>query len=178
MFRTPCFITTGFHFLAACGQLFVGELHVDAAVRDVDFDDVARVHEADVTLVGGFRRGVADGKSACTAGETTVGEEGAGLAEVTALEVRGRVEHFLHAGATLRAFVADNDDVASLHNVRVENALDGIFLAFEHDGRTGELEDGFVDASSLHDAAVDSEVTVKNSEAAVLGVSVFAIADI
>ncbi len=177
MFRTPCFITTGFHFLTAGGEFFVGEFHVDGAVRNVDFDDVACVHETDVTLVGGFRRSVANGETARTAGEATVGEEGAELAEVTALEVRGRVEHFLHARATLRAFVTDDDDVASLHNVRVENALDGIFLAFEHDSRTGELENGFVNACGLHDAAIDSEVTVKNSEAAVLGVCVFAIAD-
>ena len=120
---------------------------------------------------------MADGEAARTAGETTVGEEGAGLAEVTALEVRGRVEHFLHAGATLRAFVADDDHVASLHHVRVENALHGIFLAFEHHGGAGELEDGFVDAGGLHDAAVHGEVTVQNSEAAVLGVGVFAVAD-
>ena len=177
VFRLPSLGAAGFHFLAACGEFVVGELHVDAAVRNVDFDDVARVHEADVTLVGGFRRSVADGEAAGTAGETTVGEQGAGLAEVTALEVRGRVEHFLHAGATLRAFVADDDHVASLHHVRVENALHGIFLAFEHHGGAGELEDGFIDAGGLHDAAVHGEVTVQNSEAAVLGVGVFAVAD-
>ena len=134
------------------------------------------MHEADVTLVGGFRRGVANGETACTTGEATVGEEGARLAEVTALEVRGRVEHFLHAGATLRAFVTDDDDVASLHLV-AENAVHSFFLAFEYDCRASELPDGFVNACGLHNAAVDSEVTVKNSEAAVLGVSVFAIAD-
>ena len=175
--RFPCLGAAGFHFLAAFGEFVVGELHVDGAVRNVDFDDVARVHEADVTLVGGFRRSVTDRETARTAGEASVGKEGAGLAEVTALEVAGRVEHFLHAGATLRAFVADNDHVASLHHVRVENALHGIFLAFEHHGGTGELEDGFINAGSFHDAAVHGEVTVQNSEAAVLGVGVFAIAD-
>ena len=111
LLRLPSLGAAGFHFLAAFGEFVVGELHVDAAVRNVDFNHVARVHEADVTLVGGFRRSVADGEAARTAGEASVGEEGAGLAEVTALEVRGRVEHFLHAGAALRAFVADDDHV-------------------------------------------------------------------
>ena len=46
------------------------------------------------------------------------GEDGAGFAEVHGFQIGSRIEHFLHAGAAARAFVADHNDIARLHVFR------------------------------------------------------------
>src|SRR5690606_16163736 len=127
------------------------------AARNVDVDDVAVTHEADRPALRGFRRGVADGQSRGAAGEAAIGQQRAGLSETFRLQIAGRIEHLLHAGAALGTLVADDHDVARLDLI-AEDALHRRVLAFEDDRRTGEDEDRLVDARRLHHAAVERDV--------------------
>ena len=87
-------------------------------------------------------------------------------AEAAALQVRGRVEHLLHAGAAARTLVADDDDVAGLDACR-EDRLDRLVLGLDDDGRAAEREDRLVDAGGLDDAAALGEVAAQHRQAAV-----------
>src|SRR5690606_31426835 len=86
------------------------------------------------------------------------------------------IEHFLHAGAALGAFVADDDHVAS-HDLAVQDALDRGFLAFVDAGAAGEGEDAVVHPGRLDDAAVGRQVAVQHRQPAVLRIGVRAVAD-
>src|SRR5690606_27024229 len=163
-------------FGAASGQFFIADQQVDAAVGDVDEDLVAVVDQTDGAARGGFRRGVTDGQARRATGETAVGEQGAGLAQALGLQVAGRVEHFLHARAALRTFVADDHDIAGFHLV-AEDALDRAVLALEHLGGAFEYVDRLVDAGGLHHAAVEGDVAVQHGQAAFLRVGVLDAAD-
>ncbi len=68
---------------------------------DVDGDDVALFDQSDGATGGRLRRNVTDREPAGAAGEAAVREQRALFPEAFALEVRGRVEHFLHARAAL-----------------------------------------------------------------------------
>ena len=162
--------------LGTCGELFVGEEYVDGAGWDVDLDDVA-VHEfADVASAGCLGGDVTNAESAGAATEAAVGDEGALLAEVHALDVGGGVEHLLHAGSALGSFVGDDDDVAGLDS-SAEDALAGVFLAVEDDGGTAEVPDTLIDAGGLDDAAVLGDVAEEHGEAAIARVGVLDVAD-
>lgn len=117
-----------------------------------------------------------DREASAAAGEATVGDEGALRGQAFRLQVAGRVEHFLHARAAFRAFVADHDDIAGLHLI-AEDAGDGVVLAVEDAGRAGEDEERRVDTGSLDDGAVQSEVAGQHCEAAILAESVGTVAE-
>ncbi len=102
----------GFHGGAALGEFGVGEVDAEDALGDVDLDGVALLDQGDSAGLGCLGRDVADAEAGVPAGEAAVGDEGAGFAEALGLEVAGGVEYLLHAGATARAFVADEDDIA------------------------------------------------------------------
>ncbi|MNQ48583.1 hypothetical protein D3C85_624650 [compost metagenome] len=119
---------------------------------------------------------MADGQTGSTAGETAVGEQGAGFAQAFGFQVRSRVEHFLHARAAFRAFVANDDDVAFFHFVG-EDAAYGAVLAFEDLRVAFEHVDRLVDTGGFHHAAVQGDVAVEHGQAAFLRVSVLDTAD-
>jgi hypothetical protein len=114
---------------------------------------------------------VADRQARSAAGEAAVGEQGAGFAQAFGFQVRGRVQHFLHARAAFRAFVADDDDVAGLHFVG-EDAAHGAVLAFEDLRVAFEHVDRLVHAGGLHHAAVQGDVAVQHGQAAFLRIGV------
>jgi hypothetical protein len=103
-------------------------------VRNVDLDQVAFFDQRNFAALRSLRADVADRQAGGAARETAVGEQGAGFAEPLGLQLRGWVEHFLHAGAAFRAFVADHHHVAGLDAVG-QNRLDGVFLALENPRR-------------------------------------------
>src|SRR5690606_7352401 len=140
----PGLVAARFHLLAPLGQLFVADGQMNAAIRDIDFDRVAILHQRDVAALGRFGRGVADDQTRRAAREPAVGEQRRRGTQTLGLEVGRGVEHFLHARASLGAFVADDDDVARLHLI-AQDAVDRVFLAFEHARPTREGENAFVD---------------------------------
>ena len=102
--------------------------------------------------------------------------EGAGFAQTFGFQVGSRVQHFLHARAAFRTFVADDDDIAC-HDLVAQNAFDGGFLAFKHAGAAGEFEDALVHTCGFHHAAAFGDVAEQDRQTAVLRIGVFDVAD-
>ncbi|KAG1180975.1 hypothetical protein G6F35_016044 [Rhizopus arrhizus] len=73
---------------AALGQGGVIQQQIDATGRDVDADAVAVFDQADDPAAGRFRRDVADRQARRTAGETTIGQQCALLAQPLRLQTR------------------------------------------------------------------------------------------
>src|SRR5690606_10818177 len=115
----------------------------------------------------GFWRYVADRQTRRCAGKAAVGDEGADLPQSLRLKIAGRVQHLLHAGSALRAFVAADEHVARLHPIS-ENALNGGVLALVDDSRCGELQDRFIDTGGLDHATVDRDVAGQNRKPSIL----------
>ena len=119
---------------------------------------------------------MADDETGRAARKTAIGKQGARFAKTLGLDVRRRIQHFLHARAALWSFVTDHDDIAFLDQV-AKDRFHCRILAFEHARHAGELEDAFIHAGCLDDAAVFRKVAVQDSQSAVLRISVRAVAD-
>lgn len=128
-------LAVGFLLGAACGEFLIGDAHGDAATRDVDVDDVAVTHQGYVASGSSLGRDVTDRESGSASRETSVGNQGALLAEMLALDIAGGVEHLLHAGTSLGSLVGDDYYVAALYLV-TEDTVDSLVLAVEYLRRT------------------------------------------
>src|SRR5699024_11222732 len=132
--------------VAAPGELLLGDVELEQALVHVDDDAVAVLDQADQPALGRLRGDVADGDAAGAPGEPAVGDQGAGLPELAALEERRGVEHLLHAGTALRALVADDHHVPGLHRL-FEDLLDRLLLRVADHRRseehTSELQSRF-----------------------------------
>ena len=115
---------------------------------------------------------MADREARCTARESPVGKQRAGLPQSLRLEVAGGIEHFLHAWPALGPFIADHHYVAG-HHLSGQDRGDGSVLAFIDLGRPGELEDAVIDPGGLHDAAIQRDVAVEHGQPAILTEGVF-----
>src|SRR5690606_29210927 len=123
-----------------------------------------------------FWRSMTDGETTGTAGETTVSQQCARFAETFRFQVAGWIQHFLHAGAAARTFVA-NDHYVTRFDLVVEDRFHCAVLTFEDARRAAELEDALVNACGFHDAAVFSDVAVQHGQTTFLVVGVFNFAD-
>ena len=108
------FVGRGCPGFAAAGQFVGGEVERDRVRFGVDRDAVAVFARARSGRRLGFGRDVADDEAGGAAGEAAVGDEGDIFFQAGADDRAGGREHFGHAGAALRAFVANDDDVALL----------------------------------------------------------------
>src|SRR5690606_26855358 len=176
VYRFPGLVTTGFHRCTTAGKFFVADRQMDTTVGNVDFDDVPIFDQTDIAAFCRFGGSVADDQTRRTTGEASVRQQSRGSAQAFRLQIRRGVEHFLHAGAALGAFVADDDDITGLDLV-AENPFNRVFLAFEHASTTGKGENAFINTGRLHNAAVNGHVPVEHRQAAVLGVGVLDRAD-
>ena len=91
-------------------------------------------------------------------------------------DIRGRVEHLLHAGASFGSFVDDDDHVSALH-FPAEYAFASLFLRFEYFGSSFEAENVFVHSGCFNDTAVLGDITEKYGQSTVFDISVFEIAN-
>src|SRR5690606_28164703 len=73
--RRPGGSTAFFFLVTAALEFLVTDFHVDAAVRDVDLDDVAFADQTNGAAFSSLGRSAADGQAAGAAGETAVGEQ-------------------------------------------------------------------------------------------------------
>ena len=162
--------------LWTCCQLFVAEFDVDRTCRDVDDDDVAILDLSDVATGCCLRADVSDGKARSATRETSVGDEGTFLAHVHRLDVGCRIKHLLHAWSTLGTFVGDDDAIAFL-DLAAENAFASILLRVKAYGRTFEMPEFRSHACGLDDATILSDIAEEHSQAAILGVGMFDVAD-
>ena len=93
----------------------------------------------------------------------------ADLAQALRLQVAGRVEHFLHAGAAPAALRSGSPRRRPAATLPPRMPLDRLVLALEDARRAREnFRMRGVDAGGLHDAAVLGDVAVEHGQAAVL----------
>src|SRR5690606_9272158 len=132
--------------------------------------------QANSTAGCGFRRAMTNRQTRGTAGEAAVGQQCTGFAQPLGFQVRGRVQHFLHARATFRAFVTDNDDITGNHFIG-QNTFYRIALAFEDFRLALEYQNGFIHTGGFYHAAIQCDVAVQNRQAACFRIGVFDITD-
>src|SRR6185437_15160887 len=142
--------------ILAFRKLIGGKLHVERALHRIDLDDVAVADQPDRPADRGFRSDMADAEAARCAGETPVGDERDFFAVALAVERGRRRQHFAHAGAAARPFVADDQDVAVLV-LPVLDRVEAGFLAIEAARRSTKLQR--LHSCDLHDRAVGCEIT-------------------
>ena len=95
---------------------------------------------------------------------------------MTALDIRGRIEHLLHTWATLRSLVCDDHTITRVH-LATKDTLAGIFLRIEAYCWTLEMPKHRIHTSSLHDTTILCDITKENSKTTILGISMFEITD-
>ncbi len=115
---------------------------------------------------------MSDAQSRRSSGEASVGDQCAFLAEVSALDIRGGVEHLLHTRASLWSLVGNYHAVARLH-LSAEYSLASVLLRVEAHGRTLEMPQRLVHAGRLHHASVFGDVAEEHGKSAVLRVGMF-----
>ena len=130
----------GLHRLAPLRQLLVRDPQIDASIGNIDGNEVALRHQANGPTPGGLRGHMTDGQARGATGKAPIRNEGTSLAKPLGFEIAGRIEHFLHAGATHGAFVADQNHI-TLPDLVGQNGFDRIFLAFEDAGWPGKGQD-------------------------------------
>ena len=138
----------------------------------VDLDLVAGFQQADSATGGSLRGDVADRNARSAARETPVGNECAAFAQAQAFQVRGGVQHFLHAGAALRALILNHHNIAGFHVLR-QNLKHGFILRLNHECLTHEVEKFFINAGGFDDRTVLGDIAAQNRQTAVFRVGMF-----
>ncbi len=121
----------------ACGDLFVGDVEGQLALRDVEGDGVAFVDGGDGASEESLGGDVAGHEAAGGSGEAAVGEESDGVREGgDAFDGGGDGEHLAHAGAAAGAFVADDADVVGVDLAGFDGGV-AVVLGVEDAGGAG-----------------------------------------
>ena len=105
---------------------------------------------------------MADHEPVRRAGEAAVGDQRDGVGQALADDCAGDVEHLPHAGAAVRALVADHDDVA-VDDLAGLDGRERLLLGVEH-ARRAAME-GAVVAGELDGAPFGREVAVEDGDA-------------
>ena len=109
---------------------------------------------------GGY---VAGHQAACCAREAAVGEQCNGLGELgNTLDGGSDSEHLAHTGPTLRAFIADDENVARIDLAGFDRSVAGVFIL--KDAGRALVEDALV-SCDLDDCALGCEVPLHDDEA-------------
>ena len=137
---------------------------VDGARAAVDADAVAVLHQRERAADRGLRRNMSDAHAARRAGEAPVGEQRDLLAHLLAVDDRGGAEHLAHAGAALRALVADDQHFAGLVVALAHRRGAGI-LAVEH--ARDAFEHQRLQAGDLQQRAVGREIAFQHHKPAI-----------
>ena len=107
------------------------ESDVQLALGNVKSNDVSIRDRRNRAAVHCFRRNVTSHQAVGGAGESAVGQKRHGITQAFANQCGGHGEHFAHAGAALRAFVANHNDVTGF-NRSLFNRSEGRFFAVEN----------------------------------------------
>src|ERR1700730_14488620 len=88
------------------------QVHINAAVRNVESDDVALAQRRDRSSNEGLRRDMTRHQAARTAGEAAVSQQRNFFTDALAHNRGGDTEHLRHPGRALGTFVSNDDDVS------------------------------------------------------------------
>ncbi len=80
-----------------------------------------------------------------------------GAAESSSHDCGGRVEHFSHAGAALRAFIPDDDHIA-VYDVSAVDGVHGVLFTVVHLSGAGMLEHFRRNRASLYHTGVRRQI--------------------
>ena len=119
---------------------------------------------------------MSDTQSGSSTTETSIGNQSTFFAEVTRFYIRGRIQHFLHTGATLRTFVRNDDNIAT-DDSAPKDTFTGCFLRIKDFGRSGEFPDTFVHTCCFYYATILCYVSFQYRQSAIFAISVFEITD-
>ena len=130
---------------------------------DVDDHDVAFAQRRERAALRGLGRDVTDHEPVRGAREAAVGDQRDGFREALADDRGGDVQHLAHAGAAVRALVADHDHVALADRAGFHRR-EGVLLGVEDAGRPS-VQRAIV-PGELHRAPAGSEVAVEHGDTA------------
>ena len=125
IFRKDAVLVAGvgcFPLLPSRRELFCRDTKLDQALLPVEGDYVAVFYERDCAPNERLRRDVPDDPTSRSPREASVGNESDRVEQSLADKRCRRRKYFRHARATFRAFIADDDDVASF-GLLCENRL-------------------------------------------------------
>ncbi len=150
---------------SSAGNLLVGDLEMDAVIRDINGDHVPFLNIGDEAVGSCFRRDVTNGCATGGTGEAAVRDKGNFLVEAGTGDGRGRVQHFTHARAACRALVADNYNVTRMDTTVVDD-LDGLLFAVEDTGRSSVGQHFGSNSGAFYYAAVGRQITEEDGNSA------------
>src|SRR5690606_11932866 len=136
---------------------------VERAFFGVYGDNVTIAHERDWTADGCLGTHMADAEAARCARETAVRDERDGLSHTAAVKGCGGGQHLTHAGAALRTFVPDDDDLVRV-DLSLLHSSEGVLLAIEAAGRPLKLQ--LLHAGDLHDGPSRRERALQANDTA------------
>src|SRR5690606_37552587 len=173
VYGLPGLVATCFHGGAAVGEFLLTDGKMNAPIRNIDFNCVAVFHQTNVSAFGSFGRSMTDYEPRRPAGKAAVSQQRRTGSQTHRFEIRGGIQHLLHARAAFGAFVANDHNVPCL-DFAAKNAFDGGVLALVDFCRTGEGQDAFVDTGGLDNTAIGRKIAVQHSQPAVLRIGVLA----
>jgi hypothetical protein len=135
---------------------------VDTARGQVDRDAIAVTNKGQRPTQGRLRRNMADAKTRGGAGEPAIGDERDIRADPGPLDSGGHGDHLRHAGATHRALVADDHDVAAFDPAGKDCLHCRLFVV---EYSCFAIEGDVIQASGLHHSAIRGEGAPENGEA-------------
>ena len=103
-------------------------------VRDINFDDIALLQQTKGTACRRFGADMTDGCATACAAETPVCNQCNAFIQLHPCQSTRRVQHFTHTGATLGAFISDDNNISGMDAACVDGC-DGILFAVKHTRR-------------------------------------------
>ena len=170
-------VTTGVAFFgrgpggASGREFFVADVKGEGAIGDIEFDEIAILHEGEGAADGGFGRNVEDAGSVGSAGHAGIGDA-EDVADSFFEEVfwNGKHAGFGDAGGANWAGILHDENVfrSDTEGGIVDAFLD-VGVVFEDDGGSFVLQEFGSGRRGFDDGTVGGEVSPKNGGAALLG---------
>ena len=154
------------HVGHALGEYRLVDQHVEAAIGNVDLDDVAVADRGDRTVVDSLRSNVTDAEAPRAAREPSVGDQRAVRSTPRSLECTSDGKHLPHTRSALRTLVADHQHGAGF-DLAGEDRVHRRVLTFEHPGRAFEGHLLLRESGDLHHAPLRRQGTGEHDDAGI-----------
>jgi len=170
-------VTTGVTFFgrspggAAGGELFFADVKSDGAIGDIEFDEVAILHEGEGAADRGFGRDVEDAGTVGSTGHSGIGDA-EDVADSFFEEVfwDGKHAGFGDAGRANRAGILHDENVVfGDAEGGIVDAFLNVWVVFEDNGGAFVLQEFWSSGGSFDDGAFGGKVSPKDGGASLLG---------